>query len=232
MITFDNLCVRRGSRTVLQKCSLRLPSGLIGLAAPNGSGKTSLLNALAEPWHGNVRGDLLIDGERTTPERWERTRFYLSSANEVLEPAFTGREQAQTACRLWGSGASVERIAAACGSSEILDIPIRKCSEGMRQLVALTVALCTGARLLLLDEPLSALDPTNTRRAAAALSKWAKTGRTVVMSTHDLTCVDESCDSVVFIHEEKLLPMEEGFSDCSCLHAYQQLYEKGGNDPR
>ena len=229
MITFEGLTVRRGSRAILQDCSITLRDGVTGLVAPNGSGKTTLLEALDEPWGRRVSGQLLVDGQPTTPAEWEQTRFYLPSAEEVLEPSLTGRDQARIVCRLWRSNASLERIAAACGSADILDIPVRKCSEGMRQLIAITVAMSTGARLLLLDEPLSALDPTNKQRVSKALRKWAGTGRTVVMSTHDLTNVDSTCSSIVFVHEGRLLTMGEGsLQGQSSQQIYQALYEKGG----
>ena len=229
MITFEGLTVRRGSRAILQDCSLTLRDGVPGLVAPNGSGKTTLLEALDEPWKRRVSGQLLVDGQPTTPTEWEGTRFYLPSAEEVLEPSLTGRDQARIVCRLWRSNASLERIAAACGSADILDIPVRKCSEGMRQLIAITVAMSTGARLLLLDEPLSALDPTNKQRVSKALRKWAGTGRTAVMSTHDLANVDSTCSSIVFVHEGRLLTMgEDSLQGQSSQQIYQALYEKGG----
>lgn len=229
MITFEDLTVRKGGRAILRNCSITLRDGVTGLVAPNGSGKTTLLEALDEPWSRLVSGRLLMDGLPTTPAEWERTRFYLPSAEEVLEPTLTGRDQARVVCRLWRSNASVERIAAACGSADIMDIPVRKCSEGMRQLIAVTLAMSTGARLLLLDEPLSALDPTNKQRVSRALRKWAGTNRSVVMSTHDLANVDQTCRSVVFVHEGRLLTMGEGsLTGRSSQQIYQALYEKGG----
>lgn len=75
----------------------------------------------------------------------ERHCFYLPSAAKLLEPLLTGREHAQIARRQWRSDASIEKIADACGASGIIDTPVRKCSDGMRQLIALTGLPCLPA---------------------------------------------------------------------------------------
>ena len=227
MIELDNLCVRRGPRIILRDSSLSFLGGIVGLIAPNGSGKTTLLETLAVPWDCRVSGRLLVDGVAKTPGEWERYCFYLPSAAKLLEPLLTGREHAQIARRQWRSDASIEKIAHACGASGIIDTPVRKCSDGMRQLIALTVAMSTGARLLLLDEPLSALDPTNKERATRALAKWAATGRTVVMSTHDLGIADSFCTAAVFVREGRLATVSSKDLDgTSCQRLYREFYEE------
>ena len=223
MIELDNLCVRRGPRIILQDSSLSFLGGIVGLIAPNGSGKTTLLETLAVPWDRRVSGRLLVDGVVTTPGEWERYCFYLPSAAKLLEPLLTGREHAQIARRQWHSDASIEKIAHACGASGIIDTPVRKCSDGMRQLIALS----TGARLLLLDEPLSALDPTNKERATRALAKWAATGRVVVMSTHDLGIADSFCTAAVFVREGRLATVSgKDLDGTSCQRLYREFYEE------
>lgn len=142
-------------------------------------------------------------------------------------PCSQGASHAQIARRQWRSDASIEKIADACGASGIIDTPVRKCSDGMRQLIALTVAMSTGARLLLLDEPLSALDPTNKEQATRALAKWAATGRTVVMSTHDLGIADSFCTAAVFVREGRLATVSgKDLDGTSCQRLYREFYEE------
>ena len=228
MISVSGLSATRGRKAILQDVSFELKGGVVGLVAPNGSGKTTLLESLARPWDRQVSGHILLNGQSPSPTLWEKKVFYLPTAGEVLEPSLTGRQQAELAIELWGSSAKLEKVAAACGSSEILDISVRKCSEGMRQLVAITVAMCTGAALLLLDEPLSALDPSNTERATGALRKYATSGRTVLMSTHNLANVDASCDEVFYLKGGKLVTADElNQTGKPCLEIYRSLYQKG-----
>lgn len=229
MISVRNLSAKRGRKIVIQNISLEFNGGVIGLVAPNGSGKTTLLESLTKPWDKRASGEVLLDGTRPAPKTWEQNVYYLPSAHEVLEPSLTGRQHAELAKELWHSGAKVEEIAASCGSSDILDIPAHKCSQGMKQLVAITVAMCTGARLLLLDEPLSALDPTNTNQVATALKRYTMHGRTVLMSTHNLANVDTSCERVYYLHSGALIPSSKNKGALSsCLKEYQNIFEKGG----
>lgn len=229
MIKVRGLSARRGRVAIIHDISFELGDGVIGLVAPNGSGKTTLLESLAKPWDKRMSGSLFLDESTPSPKLWEKAAFHLPSANEILEPSLTGRRHAELARALWGSSLSTEGIAEACGASSFLDVPIRKCSQGMRQLVAIAVAMCTGARLLLLDEPLSALDPTNTARATQALRKYAASGRTVLMSTHNLTNVDNVCDEVLYLKNGSLADIHK-FKEAglSCLETYQSLYQEGG----
>ncbi len=228
MLRVSGLGATRGTRTILHDVTLELASGVIGLVAPNGSGKTTLLESIARPWDKRVSGSVRLDGDTLTPATWRAATYFLPSANEALETSMTGRQHAELAKSLWGSAVKIEKVADACGSSEILDIPTHKCSQGMKQLVAITAAMCTGARLLLLDEPLSALDPTNTARVTAALRTYARNGRIVLMSTHNLTNIDASCSEVIFIKDGTVAAASRGTERRPCLETYRELYEKGG----
>lgn len=227
MLRVSGLGATRGARTILHDVTLELDSGVIGLVAPNGSGKTTLLESIARPWDKRVSGSVRLDDDTLTPAMWRAAAYFLPSANEALEASMTGRQHAELAKELWKSTVKIEKVADACGSSGILDIPIRKCSQGMRQLVAITAAMCTGARLLLLDEPLSALDPTNTAHVTAALHTYARNGRTVLMSTHNLTNVDTSCSEVIFIKDGTVAATSKDIERRPCLEMYRELYEKG-----
>ncbi len=228
MLRVSGLGATRGARAILHDVTLELAPGVIGLIAPNGSGKTTLLESIARPWDKRVSGNVRLDSDALTPTTWRAATYFLPSANEALEASMTGRQHAELARSLWESAVKIEKVANACGSSEILDVPIRKCSQGMKQLVAITAAMCTGARLLLLDEPLSALDPTNTARVTAALHTYARSGRTVLMSTHNLTNVDTSCSEVIFIKDGTVAATSRGADRRPCLETYRELYEKGG----
>lgn len=96
----------------------------------------------------------------------------------------------------------------------------------MAQLAAIATAMATGAKLLLLDEPMSALDPTNVGVVTRAMRSYVRGGRSIVMSTHNLTNVDQSCDRVAFIVHGKIECHDHPRNHPgSCAIRYRELYE-------
>lgn len=100
----------------------------------------------------------------------------------------------------------------------------------MAQLASIATAMATGADLLLFDEPMSALDPTNVGTVIRAMRSYVRTGRSIVLSSHNLANVDLSCDRVAFIVNKQieLHDRARGRTD-TCAARYHELYEKGGN---
>jgi ABC-2 type transport system ATP-binding protein len=85
------------------------------------------------------------------------------------------------------------------------DVPVRAYSAGMRQRLGLAAALLRAPRLLLLDEPTSALDPASARDARAVVRDLAAGGAAVVLSSHDLTEVEDLCDAVTVLRTGRVI---------------------------
>lgn len=217
MLSADNLTLGYGSRILLDHVSLEVRPGVItGLVAPNGYGKTTLLRALAGLGAGRVRGTVRVDGIAAL----RRAVFYAPGDASLLYPSLTVREHLRAAADLWGSGMDVDALARRCGVDGFAGKRVRALSQGMKQQVTLAVAYLTGARYLLLDEPMNALDPTNVGINTRLLRELARAGRGVVLSSHILANVDEVADEVIFIKDRRLLL---GHGDSAEL--YRRLYE-------
>ena len=237
MTGFLNLCARRGDRLILDNASIEIPTGTVtGLVAPNGSGKTTLLESICEPW--SRRGTCKIDAGNASITRnpsaveWKKVVFLpviairpesarLRSAEHRICQRLLGRSQVDAA-----------KLSSRLGIEGFLDLPVRKCSQGMAQLASIATAMATGADLLLFDEPMSALDPTNVGTVTRAMRSYVRTGRSIVLSSHNLANVDLSCDRVAFIVNKQieLHDRARGRTD-TCAARYHELYEKGGNAP-
>lgn len=222
MLSAEILTLGYGSRVLLDRVSLEVRPGVItGLVAPNGYGKTTLLRALAGLGAGRVRGTVRVDGiaARDTPAL-RRAVFYAPGDASLLYPSLTVREHLRAAADLWGSGMDVDALARRCGADGFAGKRVRTLSQGMKQQATLAVAYLTGARYLLLDEPMNALDPTNVGINTRLLRELARAGRGVVLSSHILANVDEVADEVIFIKDRRLLL---GHGDSAEL--YRRLYE-------
>lgn len=227
VLGLDDVSVGHGRRHVVHVSSFSLASNAVtGLVAPNGSGKTSLMAAMAEPWLPGVSGRVSRVGATGSCAAWRRAVVFVPGP-QMLYPWLTGRQQARVACGLWGSGARLDKLAKLLGAEALLDVPVRRCSQGMAQLVCLTVALCTGAACLLLDEPTSALDFKNVGVVSGALRSYAGDGKAVMLSTHDVANVDSSCDRVAWIVDGELACDEApALGRRSCAEEYERRYAK------
>jgi len=191
---------RFGSTWALRDCGLSVPEGhVVALVGPNGSGKTTLLHlavGLATPTTGRVRvqGGLAAG----SLEALERVAFV--AQDTALYPSLSVADMLHLARNLnadFDSGRAEARIAE-------LDIPsarkVGKLSGGQRAQVALTLALAKRPRLLILDEPLSSLDPLARHDFMAALmTAVAEDGISVIFSSHVVSELERVCDYLVVL---------------------------------
>lgn len=226
MARFSQLTVCRGSAKVLDGTQLDIPAGTVtGLVAPNGSGKTTLLESIWRPWDKRVSCEIEPADTIRDARGWRRAVFYLPSP-AIMASQESVRWNIELARDCWGSSVDVEKLAARLGIEGFLDRPVRKCSQGMAQLAAIATAMATGTRILLLDEPMSALDPTNVGIVTRAMRSYTHTGRSIVMSTHNLANVDASCDRIAFIAGGKVECIDGAERNAeSCAARYRELYE-------
>jgi len=182
----DARTIGLGSR--LAPLDLTSPGGeLIALIGPNGGGKTSLLRALARVE--GAAGTVLVDGEdldRAGEARRRRLVSFLSASREIAWPiavrdviALGGADRGQV--EAWPGKFELERFA---------DRSIGNLSTGERARVLLARALATRPQLLLLDEPLSNLDPYWVLRTLELLREEARRGATLLVALHDISLVE------------------------------------------
>ena len=177
---------------------MRLEAGsVVALVGPNGAGKSTLLNILAgliEP----SEGEALVLGE--SPDDRVRARVAFTAQGHPLYRSLTVAEMLRAGRLLnteWDEPAARERLAQ-------LDIPldrrIGKLSGGQQAQVSLTLALAKRPRLLLLDEPLAALDPIARQGFMQTLMGVAADGDvTVVLSSHVITDLERVCDHLIVL---------------------------------
>lgn len=170
----------------LQSTDLQVLSGtLMAVVGPNGSGKTSLLRALARI--DRAGGSLRIEGEdvdRTAPARRSRLLSFLPAAREVPW-SIAARDVVALGLQV-PDEQRVEDVLKLLDLQELANRPIDRLSTGERARVLLGRALAPAPRVLLLDEPLSNLDPYWVLRIVDVLARTADKGSAVIVSLHDL----------------------------------------------
>ena len=196
-----------GYRAV-DEVSFRVERGqVVGLLGPNGAGKTTTLRVLMgliRPTAGTVR----VFGELVEPGAPVLSRIGAFIEGPGLLPHLSGRDnlrlfwaatgrpaadaQFDTALEISGLGASVDR-------------QVKTFSHGMRQRLAIAQAMLGLPELLVLDEPTNGLDPLQIAEMREVLRRYAVTGRTVVISSHLLAEVEQTCSHVVVMHKGRLV---------------------------
>jgi ABC-2 type transport system ATP-binding protein len=199
VITTHTLTKRYGSTTALDAVDLVVPDGSIyGLVGPNGAGKTTLLGILAglrAPTSGTVAidadsSDVAVLSDTPRFDRW-----------------LTGHEVVSLARNLTDPNGSPDRIAEVLDETGLHDAANRRVggySRGMLQRLGIAATLVGNPRLVLLDEPASALDPQG-RREVLDLIARLRGSATVLFSSHILTDVQEVCDTVGILSGGRLL---------------------------
>ena len=200
--------VKRQERWALRDFSLQVESGeIVGFLGPNGAGKTTAIHlalGLTQPTSG--RGALLglNFGDTSAHAKIgflsESPAFYHQSARNVLKfcGALNGVREPELSRR------AVDLLGTV-GLVEDADRNIGKFSRGMLQRIGIAQALINDPELLILDEPTSALDPLSRLQVREALLKARSRGKSVFLSSHQLSEVELICDRVVFVQEGRVI---------------------------
>lgn len=194
-----------GKRPVLKDASCaQMPGTITGLIAPNGKGKTTLLEALVALGRTRKAGSVHADGIASSQAAFRKLVLYVPCDAGLLYPNLTAADHIKLAAALWPDKVDTAKLIELCGLTGYLDKPVRAYSSGMKQQLALAVAYCTGARYLLLDEPMNALDPGNVALNSCIMKRLAAQGTSILLSSHILSNLDELCDSLLVIRDGSL----------------------------
>jgi manganese transport system ATP-binding protein len=213
-IEADQVCVDYNGTVALYDASLELAPGCIcGLVGMNGAGKTTLFKALMgflRPSRGHIR----INGMAVRQAQREQAVAYVPQ-NESVDWAFPvsvwdvvmmGRYGSMNLLRIPrpSDRAAVRQALARVELTELCRRPIGALSGGQRKRAFLARAIAQGASVLLLDEPFNGVDVRTEKLMADLFLQFRDEGRSILISTHDLSHVRGFCDRVVLINKTVL----------------------------
>ena len=206
-----HLTKRYGNFTAVDDLSLRVePGEIVGLLGPNGAGKTTTMKVIAgllRPTSGTVRvagHDVIED-----PLQAKAALGYMPEAPFLYE-RLTGDEFLRFVVDLYALPAGdvmarAHTLADLFGLKEALGDRIQGYSRGMRQKLALISVLMREPRVLVLDEPITGLDPISARAFKDLLREQCRRGAAILFSTHILEVAERLCDRVAIIHQGHLV---------------------------
>ena len=209
LVAAEHLSKWYGQVIGLNDVSVSIPPGITGLLGPNGAGKSTLLKLLTGQLKPS-KGSITVLGEPV----WGNPRIFFRIGFCPEQDAFydrmTGLEWVAGLARLNGLGeqASLAAARAALERVDLMDAANKKIggySKGMRQRVKLAQALAHDPELLILDEPLSGMDPIARRRTIRLIKEWAREGRSVLVSSHILHEIEAMTSSILLINNGRIL---------------------------
>jgi ABC-2 type transport system ATP-binding protein len=193
----------------LNDVSVDVPPGITGLLGPNGAGKSTFMKLITgqlKPSKGVVK----VLGEPI----WGNPHLYFEMGFCPEQDAFyermTGLEWVTALVRLNGLTEKEADDAAkrALTDVDLMDAANKKIgaySKGMRQRVKLAQALVHDPALLILDEPLAGMDPLARRRTIRMIREWARTGKSVIVSSHILHEIESMTGNILLINNGRIL---------------------------
>lgn len=216
LLEVREISVSFGGQRALDRVSLEVDVGRVtGLIGPNGAGKTTLFNAITGLMN-PLSGRVILNGiDVTDSAPHDRAQRGLARTFQRLElfGSLTARENLQVAAeipRQWGSHAEsadarVEAVIELIGMQPFADTRADVLTTGQARLVELARALVTKPKVLLLDEPASGLDVTETDELARLLGTLATNGTALLLVEHDMPLVMRTCQRIFVLDHGRII---------------------------
>tara|TARA_B100000965_G_scaffold394152_1_gene405960 strand:+ start:176 stop:871 length:696 start_codon:yes stop_codon:yes gene_type:complete len=208
MIQLKNIYKRFNEKEALKDLSLEVKTGEIyGLLGANGAGKSTTLNLLLGflfPDEGEID---MIDINSNMPIQRNQIGYIPENVN--LYPYLSGVENLDYFCKLAGFKFSLKQLhefLLECGlEKDSFNKLISEYSKGMRQKVGIAIAYAKNAKIYLLDEPASGLDPLSSNELSVLLKRMSDRGATILMASHDIFRVRETCHKIGILKNGSLV---------------------------
>ena len=216
--------------------TVSVPAGITGLLGPNGAGKSTFMKLITgqlKPSQGSVRAL----GQPIWGNPGLYTRIGFCPEQDAFYDRMTGLEWVTALVRLNGFSERDATDAArrALGAVELLDAADKKIgaySKGMRQRVKLAQAIVHDPELLILDEPLSGMDPLMRRKTIRLIRDWARAGRSVLVSSHILHEIESMTSNILLINNGRILAEGDVHHIRDLIDEHPHTVYVRGADPR
>jgi ABC-2 type transport system ATP-binding protein len=236
IVTAEHLSKWYGQVIGLNDVNVTVPKGITGLLGPNGAGKSTFMKLITgqlKPSKGSVR----VLGE----EIWGNPGLYFRIGFCPEQDAFyermTGLQWVTALVRLNGFGEKEADEAAKIALDRVdllsaADKKIGAYSKGMRQRVKLAQALVHDPELLILDEPLSGMDPIMRRKTIRLIKDWARAGKSILVSSHILHEIESMTSNILLIHNGRILAEGNVHQIRDLIDTHPHTVYIKANDPR
>jgi len=201
--------LRPVKRPILKGLDLAVPrGGIFGYLGPNGSGKTTTLKLVVGLLRADA-GTVTVLGLPASSRDWRYRVGYLPE-NPYLYDYLTAREYLEYVGRLFGLPAAERssragRLLREVGMERSADVALRRVSKGMLQRVGIAQALVNDPELVILDEPMSGLDPIGRHMVRQMILRLKDAGKTIFFSTHILSDAEVLCDRVAMLRDGRVV---------------------------
>ncbi len=198
----------KGGLRAVDRVTFEVPPGVVlGLLGPNGAGKTTTMRmamGLIRP----TAGDTWIFGEHVRPGAPVLSRVGSFIEGPGFLPHLTGRQNLDLFWRASGredGDPHLDEVLEIAGLGSAIDRRVRTYSQGMRQRLGIAQAMLGLPDLLVLDEPTNGLDPPQIREMRQVMHDYAASGKTVIVSSHLLSEVEQTCSHAVVMNHGQLI---------------------------
>ncbi len=209
IMTAEHLSKWYGQVIGLNDVSVSVPPGITGLLGPNGAGKSTFMKLITGQLQPS-KGSVTVLGEPiwANPKLFFRIGF--CPEQDAFYERMTGLEWVTALVRLNGLSEKEAKDAAerALTTVDLMDAAGKRIgaySKGMRQRVKLAQALVHDPELLILDEPLSGMDPLGRRKTMRLIRDWAKQGKSILVSSHILHEIESMTTNILLINNGRIL---------------------------
>ena len=236
LVEADHLSKWYGQVIGLNDVTVRVPPGITGLLGPNGAGKSTFMKLITGQLKPS-QGRITVLGEPIwgNPKLFFRIGF--CPEQDAFYERMTGLEWVSALVRLNGLGetAAIEAARAALAQVDLLDAAGKKIgaySKGMRQRVKLAQALVHDPELLILDEPLTGMDPLMRRRTIRLIKEWGRGGRSILVSSHILHEIEAMTSNILLINHGRIVAEGNVHQIRDLIDEHPHTIYIRGEDPR
>jgi len=209
IVAADHVSKWYGQVIGLNDVTLAVPPGITGLLGPNGAGKSTFMKLLTGQLKPS-KGAITVFGEPIWGNAALYFRIGFCPEQDAFYERMTGLEWVTALVRLNGvDEAEARRLAAAALELvELTDAAGKKIgaySKGMRQRVKMAQAIAHDPELIVLDEPLSGMDPLVRRRTIRMIKEWGRQGKSIIVSSHILHEIEAMTANILLINQGRIL---------------------------